>query len=52
MGPVREDVVTKEAALAIALTEGFELMRAFHAGAHHYGLILQMPPKNKTSKKV
>ncbi|MBI4090426.1 MAG: class I SAM-dependent methyltransferase [Candidatus Komeilibacteria bacterium] len=41
MGPIREDVVTKDAALALARKEGLELLREFEAGAHHYGLILQ-----------
>lgn len=41
MGPVREDVVKKEEALEYAEKAGFELMREFPAGAHHYGLILR-----------
>jgi len=40
MGPRREDVVTKDAALDLATGSGFELTREFHAGAHHYGLLL------------
>jgi ubiquinone/menaquinone biosynthesis C-methylase UbiE len=41
MGPRREDVVAKDAALALAHDNGFELIRDFPAGAHHYGLILR-----------
>ena len=44
MGPRREDVVNREAALALARKEGFELIREFHAGAHHYGIILRLVP--------
>jgi ubiquinone/menaquinone biosynthesis C-methylase UbiE len=44
MGPRREDIVGKEQALALLRKEGFELMREFHAGAHHYGLILRLVP--------
>ncbi|HVM73527.1 MAG TPA: methyltransferase domain-containing protein [Candidatus Paceibacterota bacterium] len=40
MGPQREDVVTKEAALELMHSNGFELIREFDAGAHHYGLLL------------
>jgi len=41
MGPLEEEVVPKEAALALARVEGLELRREFSAGAHHYGLVLQ-----------
>jgi len=40
MGPQREDVVTKEVALELASANKFLLTREFHAGAHHYGLLL------------
>jgi ubiquinone/menaquinone biosynthesis C-methylase UbiE len=40
MGPRREDVVSKEAALELAAASECELTREFHAGAHHYGLLL------------
>ena len=40
MGPRREDVVTKDAALELASSNGFGLTREFQAGAHHYGLLL------------
>jgi len=41
MGPVRDDVVTKKNALALAEKSGFELTREFSAGAHHYGLLFR-----------
>ena len=40
MGPQREDVVTKDAVLALAQSASFTLTREFEAGAHHYGLLL------------
>ena len=42
MGPHKNTVVKKEAALAIAQKSGFEFVREFDAGAHHYGLILKI----------
>ena len=41
MGPTEEDVIAKDAALELARKEGFELVKEFPAGAHHYGLILR-----------
>ncbi len=41
MGPQKGDVVTKEAAEALAEGAGFTLEREFPAGAHHYGLIFR-----------
>ncbi len=41
MGPVKEDVVAKESAVEVARKTGFELIKEFHAGAHHYGLVLR-----------
>lgn len=46
MGPTAEDVVRKEAALALAKKAGLELQHEFAAGAHHYGLVLQ--PSTRT----
>lgn len=43
LGPDRHDVVTKDAALALAQAAGFELIREFDAGAHHYGLLFRVP---------
>lgn len=40
MGPIPKHVVTKDAAIAYAETNGFKLSETFEAGAHHYGLIL------------
>jgi ubiquinone/menaquinone biosynthesis C-methylase UbiE len=39
MGPQEVDVVTKENAESLATSCGFETVRAFSAGSHHYGLI-------------
>lgn len=41
MGPIKKSVVKKEQALALASAAGFELIREFDAGAHHYGLMLR-----------
>lgn len=41
IGPKKEDVVTMDAAIALAVRAGFELDRKFSAGAHHYGLIFK-----------
>ena len=40
-GPQAEDIVSKEKALELVRKEGFELVKEFPAGAHHYGLILR-----------
>jgi len=47
MGPQKQDVVTKEKALELARAAGFELQREFPAGAHHYGLIFKLVPRQK-----
>src|SRR3989344_375429 len=47
MGPIKQDVVTKEKALELAQEAGFELKREFSAGAHHYGLIFTLVPQQK-----
>jgi len=39
IGPQEVDVVTKEAAESLATANGFESVREFPAGSHHYGLI-------------
>ncbi|KKW24456.1 MAG: hypothetical protein UY70_C0001G0024 [Candidatus Kaiserbacteria bacterium GW2011_GWB1_52_6] len=41
MGPVKNDVVAKNTALALANNHGFGLEREFSAGAHHYGLVFK-----------
>ena len=51
MGPQREDVVNKESALQLARKEGYELMREFHAGAHHYGLTLRLVSEEERKAK-
>lgn len=47
VGPQREDVVSKDSALALAERAGLGLVREFTAGTHHYGLILR-PAAGKT----
>ncbi len=49
MGPQKSEVVKKEMAFAYARDNGFEFLRDFPAGAHHYGLIFK--PTNHASKK-
>lgn len=39
LGPQKHDVVKKESAIKYMTDAGFELVREFDAGAHHYGLI-------------
>jgi ubiquinone/menaquinone biosynthesis C-methylase UbiE len=41
MGPNEVDVVTKKDAESLAVSNGFELVREFTAGSHHYGLIFR-----------
>ena len=41
IGPQEVDVVTKEAAESLAISNGFELVREFPAGSHHYGLVFR-----------
>jgi SAM-dependent methyltransferase len=42
MGPIKGHVVDKKTAHELANDAGFELMREFDAGAHHYGLIFRI----------
>ena len=39
LGPRRDDVLKKEQAVALAEGAGFDVVREFAAGAHHYGLL-------------
>lgn len=41
VGPHRDQVFAEEKAIEIAEKAGFEFVREFSAGAHHYGLILK-----------
>ncbi len=43
MGPHKKDVVNKDQAIKLAKHAGFESLRDFDAGAHHYGLICLRP---------
>jgi ubiquinone/menaquinone biosynthesis C-methylase UbiE len=45
MGPVKQEVVKKETVLELAQRAGFELVREFEAGAHHYGLVFRPVPR-------
>lgn len=45
LGPVREDIITREEAHELAESQGFVLERFFDAGAHHYGIILSKRQK-------
>ena len=40
-GPIEQDIVTKETALALAMKAGLDLAKEFSAGEHHYGLIFR-----------
>ncbi len=42
MGPHKNDVVTKDQALALAKGAGLTWEREFPAGAHHYGLVFRI----------
>lgn len=39
-GPIEQDVVDRKTALGLAEKSGFEFVKEFSAGAHHYGIIL------------
>lgn len=39
MGPVKQQIVTKARVLELISEAGFELVKEFEAGAHHYGLM-------------
>ena len=41
MGPTKASVVKKETALMLARECGFEFVKEFEAGAHHYGLVFR-----------
>lgn len=47
MGPIKKHVVTKESALALGEACGFDLLREFDAGAHHWGLVLRLSGRRK-----
>lgn len=42
MGPHKKSVVTQEQAVSIAHQSGFEVLREFAAGAHHWGVVLRL----------
>ena len=41
VGPLEVDVVAKEAAESLAVSNGFERVSEFPAGSHHYGLVFR-----------
>ena len=43
MGPQKTDVVTKESAKDLCSGSGFDFVREFNAGSHHYGLLYRKP---------
>lgn len=45
MGPVEKDVVSQEQFLELAAKAGFDTIREFDAGAHHYGFLMRLVPK-------
>lgn len=45
MGPIKQQVVSKDTALGLVRASGFELDRELDAGAHHYGLVCKVAPK-------
>jgi ubiquinone/menaquinone biosynthesis C-methylase UbiE len=51
MGPLKEAVVTKEAAAQVAAQCGFGDAAEFKAGAHHWGLIFR-PKKQEPARHV
>lgn len=44
MGPHKKAVVKKEQAILLAEETGFEFVKEFPAGAHHYGLVFRPVP--------
>lgn len=44
IGPRKDDIINKGAALEFARKSGLEFVREFAAGAHHYGLIFRPIP--------
>lgn len=48
MGPDRKSVVTKETGRSLIRESGFEIVREFPAGAHHWGLIAR-PARGEAS---
>ena len=44
MGPIKEHVVTEEAAKALAHAQFFSYVESFNAGAHHWGAVFTPAP--------
>jgi ubiquinone/menaquinone biosynthesis C-methylase UbiE len=45
IGPHRDALVHRARCIAQAHARGFKLTQEFHAGAHHYGLVFNITPK-------
>lgn len=48
IGPHRRDVVSREEAIEFARTAGYEPVREFDAGSHHYGILLRRTASTDT----
>ena len=47
LGPQKSEVVTKSSTMSLANDNGFEYVKEFDAGAHHYGLIFRPTTKKE-----
>jgi ubiquinone/menaquinone biosynthesis C-methylase UbiE len=50
LGPIKDDVVTKEDAYELARAAGLVFVKEFPAGAHHYGLVFRKTKENASGK--
>ena len=52
LGPIKDEVVTKEQAVTLARASGFELVKEFSTGAHHYGLIFRSKGGDPNARSI